>query len=385
LNLLAEKKADSQWPSAIGLPQIREATFDDYAEIADLQQRCRLFPIKSFEDWRHLWAANPAYLRQTSKLPIGWVLDLDGTGVVGYLGNIPLWYDIAGRRYLAAAGHSWVVDERFRAFSPLLVERYLSQTAVELFMIATVNHAASQCLSMFNIARAPVGAWDETSFWITAPRNFAEHWSQTKGIPCSKPLSWALAPVVSIANLAAVQKLKHQLPGCRVSVRDTVDREFDDFWYALTSAKPNVLRAVRTTGVLEWHYSPAFRAGSAWFVTVHRGSSMVAYGSFFRHDNDALGLKRVRLVDFQALDDDLELLEVVLSCALKKCRDDGIDMLESIGFCERTRCRISRVAGFHRQLPSWLYYYQVQDIQLGELLKDSMVWDPSQYDGDASL
>ena len=385
MNLLAENKANSQWLAPTELPEIREATFDDYAEIANLQQRCRLLPIKGFEDWRHLWVANPAYLRQTAKLPIGWVLDSPGTGVVGYLGNIPLWYEMFGRRYVAAAGYSWVVDERFRALSPLLVERYLSQPAVELFVIATVNRAASQCLSMFGIHKAPVGAWDKSSFWITAPRSFAEHWLQTKGIPCAKPLSWALAPAVFIANLPAAQKLKNQRPECRVSVRYTVDQEFDEFWYTLTSAKPNVLRAVRTTEVLDWHYAPALRAGSAWFVTVHRGSSMVAYATFFRHDNDALGLKRARIVDFQSLDEDLGLLEAILSCALKKCRQDNVDMLESIGFCERTKACISGAAPFHRQLPSWLYYYQVRDVPLGELLNDSMVWDPSQYDGDASL
>ena len=50
-------------------------------------------------------------LQTVSKsLPIGWVSRGRERTIVGYLGNIPLFYELEGRRLLASVAHAWVTD-----------------------------------------------------------------------------------------------------------------------------------------------------------------------------------------------------------------------------------------------------------------------------------
>lgn len=142
---------------------------------------------------------------------------------------------------------------------------------------------------------------------------------------------------------------------------------------------------VRNRQALEWHYGYALQQNKAWIVTVDEGSSIRAYAVFLRHDNPRLGLRRMRLVDFQTLDRNPILLESMVYWALERCRNEGIHMLECIGFSADKREVINRIAPHARTLPSWLYYYKTYDASLAKKLSEPNVWDPSQFDGDASL
>ena len=67
----------------------------------------------SYEEWQHLCAGNPAYVGLHGQWPIGWVLQAGGD-LVGYKGNIPVFYELNGKRLIAGCGYSWVVA-RFAA------------------------------------------------------------------------------------------------------------------------------------------------------------------------------------------------------------------------------------------------------------------------------
>ena len=96
-----------------GAPKVREAKFDDYAQIVSLQSRY-VFVSMSYDQWVHHWIHNPLYC-ELSDWPIGWVLEEENREIVGYIGNIPLPYEFLGRRIVAAASQAWVVDSRFRS------------------------------------------------------------------------------------------------------------------------------------------------------------------------------------------------------------------------------------------------------------------------------
>ena len=116
-------------------PKIREAAFEDYDRITALQAQYGR-PVKNFEEWKHQWINNPAYIQVRPVLPIGWVLERDDNQIVGYLGNIPLFYELNGQRLLASVAHAWVVDQQYRPCSLMLLDQYFSQKAVELFLNA---------------------------------------------------------------------------------------------------------------------------------------------------------------------------------------------------------------------------------------------------------
>jgi hypothetical protein len=318
-------------------------------------------------------------------MPIGWVLEGEDRTIVGYLGNIPLFYELEGQRLLASVAHAWVTDVRYRSYSLLLLEQYFSQKIVDLFLNATVGPLASESFAVFQSLPAPVGAWDRSAFWITNYQGFLECWLATKAFPLAKPLSHLLSAGLFVKDTLARGQLRQHDTGVELELCADVDDRFDIFWEALRKINPHILMAVRTREALEWHFKYALRQNKAWIVTVGKGSDLTAYGIFRRHDNPRFGLRRMRLVDFQTLDGNTAILVPMLAWAVGRCRREGIDMMESIGFGTDKENVISKIAPHERKLPSWLYFYKTKDKSLAERLSDPNVWDPSQFDGDASL
>ena len=112
-------------------PRLREATFDDYPQIAALESRYGLQP-KSYEEWTDLWNRNPAY-EKTSGWPIGWVCENADNEIVGSVGNIPLTYELGDQTLQVATSRSLVVDSRYRLYSFVLLGQFFNQKDVDLF------------------------------------------------------------------------------------------------------------------------------------------------------------------------------------------------------------------------------------------------------------
>jgi len=363
--------------------ELREASFEDYPRISALQRKYHL-ETKSREEWKHLWSDNPAYGEYEGKLPIGWVL-VDGTDdIVGYLGNIPMFYELGQRKLLASAAYSWVAEFEYRSYSPLLMEKYFSQKTIDIFLNATVGSQSAQAFAAFDSLPIPVGTWDESAFWITNYHGFFANWLAMKEVPLANPLSYVLGAGLFLKDTLSGRQLRREHT---VDLRQCtcIDSRFEEFWQALRKANSTLLMGVRNQQALEWHFGYALRQNNAWIVTADNGHDLAAYAIFARSDNPRLGLRRMRLVDFQALDADTKVLKPMLSWGLEKCQSDGIHMLECVGFSSKKREVINRRAPHVRKLPCWLYYYKACEPSLARRLGDPNVWDPSQFDGDASL
>lgn len=367
------------------MPVLRDATFDDYAGVAELQRRNRLLPIKTEEQWRHLWIDNPAYVESKGRAPIGWVLEVPEHRIVGYIGTIPLRYEMGWRSIIAAAGHSWVVDHGFRSVAPLLVDQFLSQDRVDLFIMATVNEEAAQCLSTFATRRVPAGVWNRASFWITNFQGFTAAWLRRRRVLGAGVIS-RFASVAGIPRLGVhKRRLRRSAEDVRVHFCDRIDERFDVFWTELKRRYPTLLLGVRSAEELQWHFGPAIKANQAWILTAGNNGRLAAYGIFYRHDSKAYGLTRMRMVDFQSLNGNCAPIPPILACAFDRCVQEGIDMLEVIGLAPAKRAVVDGLAPFRRSLPAWLFHYRVRNDELDRVLLNPSAWDASQYDGDASL
>lgn len=362
---------------------IRAAKFEDYPQIAALEAKYGL-EVKSYEEWNHLWSNNLVYREYQDRFPIGWVLEEADGSIVGSLGNIPLFYELEGRRLVASVAHAWVADERYRGYSLLLLEQYFSQKRVDIFLNATVGPLASEAFAVFQSLPVPTGAWDRSAFWISNYRGFSEHYLRMKTVPFAKPLSYFFSVGLVIKDMFKESRSR-QNRSAKLELCIDVDSRFDRFWNALRKINSHILLGLRTREALDWHYKYALRQNKAWIVAAGKGSELTAYAIFRRHDNPQFGLRRMRMVDFQSLDGNATMLMPMLSCALERCRREGIDMMECIGFSAEKGAIISKAAPYVRKLPSWLYFYKVQDKSLAQKLSDPHAWDPSQFDGDASL
>lgn len=367
--------------------RLRPASFEDYPSIARLTGRYNL-KMKTAEEWRYLWEANPEFIRIGDKWPIGWVLEDRRQEIVGYFGNIPVAYEFQGKRLTAAAAHGWVVDTTHRGSTIQLVDRYFSQSTVDLFVSTTTNYPAGKRFEAMHGSRIPSPHNDVALFWVTDHLRFCSSLLQRKGIPAARLLKHALGGLVwgygqAKAGINRVSR-RSRLQGACIQPLTWFDERFDEFWLRLRRAG-GMLRCVRDRQTLEWHFGQASAKGDAWIFVALQGSLISAYSVFVRQDNRAVGLKKVRLADFQSLDSDFMVLLPMISAALTRCRTEGVHVLESIGFGAGKRAILEAHAPFRRRLPVWMFFYKATDERLAQQLSRPEVWDACSYDGDASL
>lgn len=364
-------------------PAIREARFDDYDGIAALQARNGL-DSRPYDEWLNLWAANPAYAARPPA-PIGWVLEgSDGT-IGGYLGNLPLDYQLGGRTIHAATHYSWVVEPAYRAHSLTLMTRFLRQTGADLFISTTPNTAAGSVLRALRFRQSPSGRWDQAGFWVTGHYGFAQ--SVLRSAPRRIPsvLAYPLAAALYLVDILRRHPGAGQADGLDFEVCGEFDARFDEFWNQLCVENENRLLAVRSQAALQWHFAPALKRSQARILAAHRHHRMVAYAVVDRRDNAALGLNRYRIADFQSLRGYEGWLSTALGWVLLECRRQGIHIAENAG-CWLERYQVPGAAPWYqRRLQSWLFYYQARAPHLDAQLLNPQVWMPSLYDGDSSL
>jgi hypothetical protein len=360
--------------------EMREARFQDYDAIAALEVSQGLIS-KPSEEWRRLWTGNPCYEKIGPRWPIGWVLE-DGDRLVGALTNIPLSYWFRGRELLVAAGRGWTVEDKYRGYAPSLMNEYFSQEDVDLFLTNTVNGQAADAFSAFGSLPVPVGDWNAAAFAITEYRGFAESALRIKGIPLAGVLSYPASLALSLKDRFSAKAIPKS--NIDVSLLRDFDQRFDMFWEILQN-RCDALVAERSRQVLKWHFASPIESGGLWVLTASRNGNLDAYAIFQRRDEPQYGLKRMRMVDFQACDWHDQYCAAMLRRAYDECRAQGIHVLEHVG-CGLEKTRVfDESAPYRRQLPSWSFFYSTTDDELAELLTQPHAWAPSSYDADASL
>ncbi len=362
-------------------PRIRVAGFADYPQISSLESRYGL-NTKSYEEWAYLWTGNPVY-REVPDWTIGWVLESESGEIVGHIANVPSACEFRGRKLLVASGRGLVVDERYRSYAFPLFSQFFNYRLPDLILNTTVNANGLKLHELFRCQRVPAGKWNEAVFWITDHSGFSSKLAAMKGLPAilGQPMSAAL-----FVRDSFTRKPASRLPkGCELQERSSFDDGFSEFWGELKGQQAENLLSTRSRGTLDWHFKQALQAGDAWLFTITRKSTVLAYAVFLRQDSTELGLNRLRLVDFQSLDDSVDLLSPMLAAALSKCREHEIHMLEAIGFSGKTGRILASSAPHSRELPCWLYFYRAKDKDLAAALANPHVWNPTPYDGDGSL
>jgi len=357
----------------------RTATFADYEQIAALERRYKLV-TKTYDDWIHLWTANPVYKQLGHDWPIGWVLEVDNK-IVGHFGNIPLGYELEGDAILAASGRAWVVDAEYRGYSILLLDHFLHQSQVDLFLNTTANAEAYSAFLAFGAYRVPVGSWDRTAMWICQYSNPVRAWLREKRVPQSGLIRYPLSACLFARDLAVNSLLSAARTRYEVVPCTSFDERFETFWAALRKKRSKLLVAVRSQEALAWHFYSALRNNKLWILTLSKKSQIIAYSVFLTQQNRS-GQKLVLLADLQTLDDSRALPGAMLSFALHQCRQHGIDLLIDIGLCLGNG--IGKRAPYKRTR-EWSYLYQVQRQCLAHTLSNAAVWAPSVFDGDATL
>ena len=386
-------------------PKLREARLEDYEQIAALESRFGL-TAKPYNEWVHLWQGNPVYRELKTDWPIGWVFEDQDGKIVGSVGNIPLLYELDGRRILVASSRSWVADVEYRSVSLLLLDNLIRQRQVDLFLSNTVGDKAVAAITAYGCSPISVGIWDEVAYWITNYRGFFQSivamknyrltrpfafpswegsWTRLKALRArlSKPLSYPLSAAAFLKDRLAKTSVREG----EVEVKPCTDFDdrFDSFWEDVKRNNRHLLLAVRTREVLEWHFKYALLGNRLWIVTAVDGPRLVAYAIFEKSVNPRSGFKQVNLVDYLSLEEGTSMLEPLLAWTLRRCRSEGVHVLEHTGRWMEKGEFIETAAPYRRKLGTWSYFYHTNNPELRVLLNSRQVWTPSLFDGDVTL
>lgn len=358
----------------------REVVFSDFTGIIDLLIRNKMG--RSLESLKHLWEHNPVFLAQ-EKWPIGWVIENTEKQITGFLANIPVEYYFKGKNILAAVASTWVVDMEYRKFSMSLVKNYFKQNKPELFIDASANEIASKVFErFFKAKRIPVFSYDTVLFWIMDYKRFAEAAvSRCKKLIIIKHFINVFA---YIANAISKNKNYVKNPKYDICCIENFDERFDVFWERLKNKRPALL-CYRDMKSLSWHFKYALLKKKAWIFVVEKNHEIVSYSVFIRQDNSGIGLKRMRLADFQSLEDDLFVLRDMVSFAIAKCRSNDVCLLEIFGLDFKKISILKKLYPFSRKLKNPPFFYKTRNIGLAKELEGQEIWDPVLYDGDVSL
>lgn len=365
-------------------PNLRLATLDDYEQIRRLEASYGM-QTRSVDDWRALWLKNPLWPRVGRDWPIGWVLEDMAGRVVGSVVSIPSLYRFRGRELICAIGRCWVMAEEYRGYGLWIVSEYLSYEKADLFMDTTCGEMAVGVMDQVS-GRAPLGDWQTIAYWVTGYRAFAKTALTKWRVPyaLAGPLSYPAAAAMRLKDAVSVKSLPPARKSIAIEAIEQFDVRFDAFWEELVRQNPDKLLAARDSRTLAWHYMVPMRLGRLWIYTATRGGVLRAYCILKRHELPG-NLSRVRVIDYQSLDRDEDLLPGLLETARRRCVAEGIGMLEHLGCGLPKMQSLDQHAPYRRKLASWPYFCKVADPGLKAELSRPEAWDPSDFDGDGSL
>jgi hypothetical protein len=376
----------------ISPPTLRAAAEGDCVAIAALKRRNGLgTEVSSFDEaelrirYRHRFVENPALQGRREPIQTGWVLQA-GDGVVGYLGSIPLLYRRGSETYLAAAATTWVVDPPYRSSSTLLVAEFCRQRHVDLLLDATADYSAGRVFSAFKFQRVPNNDYGTVWFWVTNASGFLASGLRKFGFP--KSLGYWVArpigPLLAGANWIRGSGMKRngRHGGVYVVALGDVGQDFDDLWERKCGENRYLLLA-RDAQSVRWH----FAHHAAWDVEVfgcRRDGRLAGYLVMTSANNDSIGLKRSRITDILAEDDDCGVVGALVARAYSAASERGSHIVEMLGFPPSVRGPLAHHRPQTRKFQSWPFYYRIVNQDLARELRPEE-WYICAFDGDASL
>jgi hypothetical protein len=363
-------------------PTLRVARFEDYDQLIRLEAHLNPETLP-FEEWRALWLDNPLWPEVASRWPIGWVLEIPSGELVGCVGNVPVRYHFRGERLIGATGRAWFVLPQNRAYgaSSKLMAEYCHQP-VDLVLATSVS-AEAVSTSYYFARRIPAGDWEAVAYFVTGHRPFASRALRKLKVPMPDALAPFAGAGLHLKDAFFNKRFPKANSAFTIEAADRFDSSFNEFWNELLRQKSEVLLSARDSATLAWHFALPIRRGRLWILTARRNGQLRAYTVFERKD-DGTEPRRMRLVDYQTIEPEAELLADLLALALRRCSREGVCVLDMSGL-GLPKMRMFEELAPYRRKQNWPFWYRTMNSGLADVLARPESWEPTEYDGDASL
>ncbi len=363
---------------ALPAPLLRPARLEDYEEI----RRFHTFDFMLPDDWRRLWLDNPLWPRLGKEFPIGWVFEGRAGEIVGTLLNVPSAYTFRGTDLVSAFGFAWSVAAPYRGVALQLTEEYFHQQ-VDLYINTTVGPEALEPISRSSV-RVPLGDWQTFSYCATDHWRLAKKALQKFHVPLAGLLAYPAGGALWLKDAVTNRTLRSPEPTFTIEATDRFDARFDAFWEQLVRANPDTLLAERSSRALSWHYSIPMSMERLWIFTASKNRQLRAY-CVLKRQYATRGVRRMRLVDYQSIEPDANLLPSLLQTALRRCAAERYYIVENMGVGVPKMRDFDEYAPYRKKMSNWQFFYRAADPALEADLREPARWDPSSFDGDASF
>jgi hypothetical protein len=351
--------------------RLRELRLDDYAEVVAVLGRNGLRKPTP-DQWKYLWEATP-HRTQLANIPAGWLLVDDREGVVGTFRNLPFLYEWNQRPIRVVVASAWAVDAEHRHRSLMLATEYFKQTGVEVLLNTTaVAETSGKAFLAFRAERVPQPGYTTRLLWITGYGGFAGNVVRERGLPSVLRFPASLAAWIGDAPR------RWRRSADRVQAVGEFEARFDRFWATLRERRHR-LQMIRDAATLTWRF--ALEREPPLIAVLERDGALAGYAVSVRRDQG--DLRRLEVVDLQAVDDDPAVVREVLSGVLRLAHERDVHLVALTGYNEAKRDALSTLGPHLKTTPGWPLYYKAADASLTVPLRSSNAWDLSLYDGDA--
>ncbi|MCC7168193.1 MAG: hypothetical protein IT565_11550 [Rhodospirillales bacterium] len=325
--------------------------------------------------WDHLWRQNPALKRGGERADLGWLIE-DAGQIVGFFGNVPRIYRLGERRLVAGCATQWGVDPLWRTETRRLAKAYAEQGKVDVLLVTTAKRAASRLFLENGYVAVPQGGLDSVLFWVADSRGFLEAAMRRK----RWPLVLADLGTPPLALHGFLTRRFHKPLAVERIGRQALDEDFDIFFERVCATRPQCLLAERDGETLRWSYPEPERVE---FLVVREMGRLRGFLALFNDDAPAIGLKRRKVIDLLAGNDDDDVIDSLLAAAFERTRETGAHLVELVGLPREVRARAKLAGALARRFISWPAYYK--PLAEGLALDSESAWYLSGLDGDATL
>jgi len=316
--------------------QVREAKISDLGPIIQLIQDLGLEVGSNQEDFIKKWylysVDNPA--NNEKQFPFGWVLEKD-MDIVGFFGSIPLRYNFEGKRLNVAIGSSWVIHENFRRNIRLLCQSFFDQSNIDLYLATTDIKPVGKIFERFGGQPLPDDSYNNVFYWVFDSKFFVS--SILKKIKCNPFISLVIQSVLfplypfintffSVFNGVSSKNLDNT-----TSWNPEKDKgSFDELWVEKMNSDHRFM-ACRDQEHIDW-YSNVLTVKNNISILIHReNDSLRGYLILLKHDTTEISLKRFKIIDLFAINDDILVLDDLFRKAYLMAKRDKGHILELVG------------------------------------------------------
>ena len=273
---------------------------------------------RGLEEWRARlqlwWDSNPAF---SDEIIRGWVLlQTDDNKIVGFLGNVPSFFQYQSEKIIVFSTTTWRVDNEYRNKSLPLLFEFINNAKNSIVCEATPSNDVIKIFEMLKFRPLPVMTKVTYCTFLDTYNLVRTRISKNKFLIALKPASYLL-------------KLYHTLRLSSIDRKNTVkritkaDSQFDELWEKTKNKFKNT--RVRTSDVINWYCFDNINLNKVLFGYFHKGE-LQAYAIFnIISDRDS---KQLICADVWGIQINKKIVKSFCAAAMRYANDNKIDMIK---------------------------------------------------------